>query len=54
MDCLNEKLELELERFIEKHNIAPTLEEKLLLKLAILHGVIVYNEHLIRRTKNGC
>ena len=39
----------ELEKFIQKHNIVPTHQEKLILTLAILHGVIVYSDHQIKK-----
>ena len=41
----------ELDKFIAKYDIVPTYTEKLILKLAILHGVIAYNEHEIRKIK---
>ncbi len=46
MDCINEDKEVEI--FIEKHGIAPTKDEKILLKLAILHGAITYNNYIIQ------
>lgn len=53
MDCIDENKEVEI--FIAKHNIMPTHEEKLILKLAILHGAITYNEWRLKkyRRNNG-
>jgi len=46
MDWFDE--EKELEKFIKKYDIVPTYSEKIILKLAMLHGAIVYNEHNIK------
>ena len=45
MNCINE--DKEVEKFIEYHSIIPTSDEKLLLKLAIIHGAMAYNKYLI-------
>lgn len=42
MSCLDD--EKEVDKFIEKYDIIPTHRERLILKLAILHGAMAYNQ----------
>ena len=47
MNIINE--ELEVQKFIERYNIVPTNDERTLLKLAIIHGAMAYNEWQIKK-----
>lgn len=44
--------DLELDKFIKKYNLALTKDEKVIIKLAIVHGVIVYNDLYIKKLKD--